>query len=52
MGVWPAVKIRRGFTSPFLRKAYEMEEINTFGDLSLRLTDARENERKLFLKWR
>ena len=45
MAVWLAVKIRRGLTAPQNHRAYEIDPKCSFGDLSQRLSDLREDER-------
>ena len=43
MGVWLAVKVKHRFPSSS-NKAYKMEPSSSFGDLSLRLSDLKEDE--------
>ena len=44
MSLWLAVKVIRGLTVPQTHHAYEIESTCSFGDLSQRLSDLREDE--------
>ena len=49
MGVWLAVKTRRGLDSSSMHQACEMDENSSFGDLSVRILGEHETIQKIEL---